>query len=115
MKQLTEPPDGIILTISRSMADPMFQDGRAAYWMRVAARPTQDKSLRHVYLCMGNKIRYRGFYAGCQATPEGFKTFDTGRTLDGRFWILINGPIERAPYKMPKQGFRGFRYTQELW
>jgi hypothetical protein len=129
---LNEPPEGIILTISRQMyADKGYLNWRRNflmamnkyeegdgyyYWLRVSCRPTMDSSLLYVYLCVGNKLRYRGFYGGVRETPEGFKQFDDGRIIRGRFWVLIAGPVELAPRPHPpKQGFRGFRYTQKIW
>jgi hypothetical protein len=127
---MIEQPDGIILTVGRKMyqargprqwlynfkcAMDLHEQGWA-YWFRVGSKPTQDKNLSYVYLCMGNKIRFRGYYGGFQETPEGSKTFETGGTIHGRFWVLISGPLEIAPRPMiHKQGFQGFRYTEKLF
>lgn len=111
---MKEQPDGIIVTVSRSM----YAANGYGHWLRnfKAARPLLDSSLLFVYLCIGNEIRYRGYYGGVRETPEGFKTFDDGRTIKGRFWVLISGPIEAAQRpRIKRQGFQGFRYTQKLF
>jgi hypothetical protein len=127
--QIEERPEGIIITISRAQYQERGyrnwlrnfrhamdkHDADYYYWLRVGSRPTQDKFLLYVYLCIGNRIRYRGFYAGHRETPEGFKQFDDGRTIRGRHWILIAGPVDRAPMPIQKQGFQGFRYTPKLF
>lgn len=127
---MIEQPDGIIVTVSRRMYETngyrhwlrnfksamrKHEDGWC-YWLRVASKPVRDSDLSFVYLCIGNEIRFRGYYGGVCHTPEGFMTFDDGRTIHGRFWVLISGPLEIAPQpRIKRQGFQGFRYTQKLF
>jgi hypothetical protein len=128
MKKPIEPPDGIIITVSQSMIGPNgyrhwlrnFLEAMADteddrfYWFRQGNRPKDDRSLRFVYLCIGGKIRYRVFYAG----SEGERTmkFDNREDeLHGKAWILTAGPVVRAPRVIKRQGFQGFRYTQEIF
>lgn len=127
-----ERPDSLILTISESMYKPygyrrwlhnfkqtmqLYDYGEGmTYWLRIGAQPTRDKDLQFVYLCIGGEIRYKVFYAGCQATPEGFKTLYRGHQpveINGKYWIVISGPLTEVPktQRIKKQGFRGFRYA----
>lgn len=85
MEKMIEPPEGIIVTVSKEMYSKHTYKGwlfnfkcamdlhekEWSYWFRVPGRPKQDKHLSYVYLCIGGRIRYRAFYAGYQATPNG--------------------------------------------
>ena len=128
MKEAIQP-DGIILTVSKKMygengyrhwlrnfreAMDLHKEGWY-YSLRVSSKPIRDAELLFVYLCIGNKIRYRGYYGGTQETPRGFKIFEGDRKVKGRFWIRISGPLECASHPIKKQGFRGFRYTEKLF
>lgn len=130
---MTERPDSLILTVSRSMYEPYgyrrwlhnfkqtmqlhdFGEGMT-YWLRVGCKPTQDKELQFVYICIGNEIRYKVLYGGCHETPEGYKTLGRGEAgyvnVKGKFWVVISGPLTEIPksQRIKKQGFRGFRYA----
>ncbi|HET6255843.1 MAG TPA: hypothetical protein VFE32_17330 [Puia sp.] len=88
-------------------------------WMQKSKNcPQQDVAQVYVIVC--NKVRYRLFYAGYQ----------TGATAafngNGHSWssrsiitwprILMAGPFEKAPRKIPMRGFQGFRYVYEpIW
>lgn len=126
---IDQPPEGIILTVSEKMygkngyrvwlfnficAMGLYEKGWA-YWFRVAGRPKQDKHLSYVYLTIGGKIRFRGYYGGYQHTPAGFKQFETGGLIHGYHWVLISGPIEKPSHKIEYQGRQGFRYTEKLF
>lgn len=135
---MEQPPDGIIITVGAKMwghhgyrvwlrnflqcmqlscsdiSDP--QD--FFYHFRQGNQPKSNESLRHIYLCIGNRIRWRVFYAGSKgpetmvlATTDG----KTTKTIEGKAWVVAAGPAERAPFKIEKKGFQGFRYTQALW
>ncbi len=125
--------DGIIITISQGMLKEkgyrnwlrnflgsMEQNAAGEdiyYWMRVGAEPKRDNTLLYVYLCIGGKIRYRAFYAGSR--PGGRKTFGNPdgsfKSIEARAWVLLAGPVEKAPYTIKKQGTQGFRYTEKLF
>lgn len=138
MKALQEPPDGIIITVGEKMYGHhgyrvwlrnfeqmmILSDGDIVdsqdfyYYFRQANQPKAADQVRHLYLCIGNRIRMRVIYAG-SAGPE-VKIFsrndsDQVRRITGKAWVIAAGPIERAPHKIVKKGFRGFRYTQALW
>lgn len=125
---MNEPPEGIIVTISKSMygihgyrhwlsnflsAMSRHEEG-VTYWLRQGNVPKHDSSLLYVYLCIGSKIRYRGYYAGSRGAAS-MQFENRSDILDGKAWVLISGPIERAPFKIEKSGFQGFRYTSKLF
>lgn len=126
---LSQPPEAIIVTIGAKMIgdngyrhwlgnflDAMKKsetDENWYYWLRQGNEPTYQ-DIRYVYLCIGGKIRYRVFYAGSTGPRE--MQFD-GRddTVFGKAWILIAGPLMRAPFKIERKGFQGFRYCDKLF
>lgn len=79
--------------------------------------PKQD--ILYVYIIVCNQVRYRLFYGG----------FARGKTAihngDGHSWsskevitwsrIIMAGPFVKAPYKIIRNGFQGFRYTTKLF
>lgn len=133
MSKIVQPPDGIILTISASMLakngykrwlqnflqtmELSAQGEDWFYFMRASAKPKQDECLSYIYLCIGNKIRYRCFYGGCQ--DGGRRQFPDGnggvKIIDAKAWILLAGPVTSAPHVIKRQGFQGFRYTEKLF
>lgn len=121
---MDSPPDGIIITISASMLKEkglrnwlrnflacMSSDG-CYYYMRQGAEPKRP-GLRFVYLCIGNKIRYRAYFAGSQGPSK--VTFNDGKSMEARAWVILAGPVERSPEAIPMKGFRGFRYTKQIF
>ena len=127
--KLEQPPEAIIVTIGEKMwkahgyrhwlrnflaaMKRSETDDDWYYWVRQGNQPTfQD--IQYVYLCIGGKIRYRAFYAGSMGTGE--KLFE-GREhpIFGKAWILVAGPVMRAPFKIEMKGFMGFRYSSKLF
>lgn len=117
--------EGIAITISAGMLKEkgyrnwlrnfhgcMCNEG-CVYYMRLGAKPRHDNKLLYVYLVIGNKVRYRAYYAGAQDASE--VTFDDGKTMYARAWIRMAGPVEKPAVPMEMKGFRGFRYTQRLF
>jgi hypothetical protein len=128
MAGLLEPPDGIVITISagmlkergycnwlRNFLNAMHNHERLVYYMRQGAKPKHD--IRFVYLCIGNKVRYRAYFAGTEGPKwMEFRNVDgSSKLLFARAWILLCGPVVKAPFDVPMKGFQGFRYTKELF
>lgn len=88
-----------------------YHDG-LIYYMRVGSKPRQDKNLSYVYLCIGNKIRYRAYYAG--SAPASTMKFGD-KIISARAWVMMSGPVEKPPFEIPMKGFRGYRYTEKLF
>ncbi len=119
---LTEPPEGIIITISQSMLKEKgyrnwlrnfkqaMESEQMTYWMRQVAKPKRD--ILYVYLCIGGKVRFRAFYAG---TDSGHMIFSDGKEMFAKTWIIMCGPLSKPDYIVPMKGFRGFRYTEKLF
>jgi hypothetical protein len=117
-----ERHDGIIISISAKYLKERgvrkwyedFQQGitkeNYSYWMRLAQMPKFTDML-YVYLCIGNRIRYRtnlvGFY------PGNTMSFENGNTITAKVWCVIAGPLVKGNVK--RKGFQGFRYTETLF
>lgn len=120
-------PDGIIITVGakmygekgyrnwlRNFFDAMKRyDEDYFYWFRQGTVPKNESGLQYVYLCIGGKIRYRVYFA--KAHASGQMTFDDGRSLYGKAWIGVAGPVVRTPHVIKMKGFQGFRYTEKLF
>lgn len=126
MAHLAEPPDGIIITISQGMLKEKglrnclrnFLDAMGkedwTYWMRQGAKPKLADYLLYVYLCIGGRVRYRAYFVEAVGPKE--MTFADGNSpMYAKVWIVMTGPVVRAPYDIPMKGFRGFRYTKTLF
>jgi hypothetical protein len=122
-KIITEQPDGIIITISQNLLkergarnwlkdyfDAMDRENYT-YWMRLGTIPKIE--VLYIYLVIGNKVKYRSkFVCFKHGSTE---TFENGKTITAKAWVVICGPIVKAPHEIPMKGFRGFRYTEKLF
>jgi hypothetical protein len=124
MKNPIEKPEGIILTIGASylkergvkkwiedFMNAMNNPDRITYWMRLPVIPKQEPL--YIYLVIGNHIKYR-FNFVCFEHGGEF-TFDDGRTIRAKAWMIGVGPLAKPPYKIKRKGFRGFRYCDFIF
>lgn len=127
---MTEHPEGIIITVGQKMYGHLgyrnwlrnflgaMKESETNddwfYWFRQGNQPKADRELQYVYLCIGGKIRYRVFFAGSRG-PCLMKFVQHSREMFGKAWILVAGPVERAPYPITMKGFQGFRYTHKIF
>lgn len=119
----SNPPEGIIITISLEMLRERgcinwlrnflwaMEQPDCIYSMRLGAKPKFD--LLYVYLCIDGKVRYRAYFVGSDGPCE--KTFSDGRTMFARAWVEMCGPVQRPDKPISMKGFRGFRYTEKLF
>jgi len=121
-----QPPIGIILTMGAQVIDAnngllrfmrhftsCLDNGN--YWLQ-KARMAPKEDIAQVYIVLQNRLWCRVFYGGY--SREGTTVFM--RTGEERSFpwphMILAGPIERAPKKIPMRGFQGFRYIYEpLW
>lgn len=129
---MIEKPEGIIITVGAKMygehgyrrwlrnfleaMEISSTNDDWFYWFRQGAQPKEafQDTLQYVYLCIGGKIRYRVFYAGSRG-PGSMQFANHSTLMFGKAWILVAGPVERAPFKIEMKGFQGFRYTHKLF
>ncbi len=68
----------------------------------------------HFYLLIAGRIRYRANISSIEGRAS--RDFHDGRgPIHGNAWAILTAPVVRAPFRIEMKGFRGFRYTEELW
>lgn len=124
MNKLSEPPDGLILTISKEMLkekgiknwlSSLFEamkNEKMTYWFKLGAKPKFD--VLYVYLCISNKIRYRITFVKTEGAKEIHFT-GSGVTIFARAWLVTCGPLIKAPENIYYKGFRGFKYCMKFF
>lgn len=125
----TAPPVAILINIPTIFLDEQYEGGEAMY-RRVMERPLADDGvLWHnfisnipVYEVLWCYIAFKGFvHYRCNivcyeknvshsfTTPSGEVV-----TTRPRNWVILGGPLVKAPRQIPQKGFRfGFRYIEE--
>ncbi len=117
-------PVGIIITIGekwlkergyrnwyRDFMQAMNNEGYT-YWLRQGNKPTVE-DLLYVYICIHGKIRFRTLFV--QAEGAGYKDFTNGNRMFANAWVVVCGPVVKAPFEIKRKGFQGFRYTEQLF
>lgn len=86
-----------------------FEDG--TMWLQKCKHAPKHDIL-HVYVIIGGHVRFKLYYAGHES---GEVTVTDGNGEKQVSWprIVMAGPVEKAPYKIPMRGFQGFRYIYE--
>lgn len=127
-KDPTIRPEGIAVTFGREMIAEKggllafirwFEEcvsGEDSLWLHKCKNKPQFDDLLYVYVIIANRVYYRCYYGGYekgdsagQLTPNGPSEIIT--------WprIILAGPVEKAPHKIIRSGFQGFRYTTKLF
>lgn len=112
-------PEGIAVTFSQEMIkenggllkfiryfESCFLDEND-YWMHWCRNKPRFDNLLYVYVILCNRVYYRCYYGGYQ-----LRVPDADQLSPH---LVLAGPLERAPSKILKPGFRGFRYTTKLF
>lgn len=105
--------NGGLRTFIRAFHEYMIDDD--SHWLhKCSIGPKQD--VTHVYIVLGNRYAYKCYYGGYERGST------TCYKATGEMWqidwprIILAGPVERAPYKITRRGFQGFRYLyKHLW
>ena len=120
--------EGIAVTMGREMItekgglltfirwfESTFNDDEG-YWMHKCKNKPRQDDLLYVYVIVCNRVHYRCLFGGY------FPAGGAGQLLPGTpevevEWphIVLAGPLVKAPYKIIRPGFQGFRYTTKLW
>lgn len=121
---MIEKPEGIILTIGAGyledrgirawlsdFMDAMNNPNTHTYWMRLPTRPKQEPL--YIYLIIKNIIRYRFTFVCYEKGGE--MIFNSGKKLTAKAWMVGVGPLVKAPHKIERRGFRGFRYCDFIF
>lgn len=126
----TQNPEGLIITISKGMIGSngyrhwlrnflaaMKKSEEVedhAYWFRQGNMPKSESEIKYVYLVIGNRVRFRVFYAGARGACT-MQFENRPDPLFGKAWILAGGPVSRPAQPYPMKGFQGFRYCAKLF
>lgn len=122
-------PEGIAVTFGKEMIESkggllkfvrwfetcMSQEGDL-WFHKCKNRPTQD--IIYVYIIICNRVHYKGYYGGHFKAGAGMCFMRPGDLEMQPIpfgHISIGGPIEKAPEKIIRKGFQGFRYTTKLF
>lgn len=83
-------------------------------YIALAQRPTIE--VLHCYLLIGNIVRVRAniseYLSGDQIGEV--ECWDDS-TRDAKWWAVLTAPVSWPPEEITMRGFRGFRYTEDLW
>lgn len=120
--------EGIAVTMGREMIaekgglltfirwfESTFND-EEGYWMHKCKNKPRQDDLLYVYVIICNRVYYRCMYGGYH------KLVGTGQLRPGGPdvpvewpYIVLAGPLIKAPSKIIRPGFQGFRYTTKLF
>ena len=121
-------PEGIAVTFSQSMIadqgglkrflqyfEKCMGDEDSVWLHKCRNKPAHDALLQYVYVIVCNRVYYRCNYAG-YAVGETYASKANAATckID---WsrILLAGPLIKAPVKIIRPGFQGFRYATKIF
>jgi hypothetical protein len=120
---MSERPAAIIVTFPRvffrEVSPRQFvrdflgmNSGEIEYWICKMGNVPRIE-VPYCYIVINNRIRYRANIAGFE--PGGERTFDDGRRATGRAWMILTAPVIKAPYRIQRTGFQGFRYSDLIF
>lgn len=107
---------GGLETLDRFFAIQYGNENENTWWYKIGANFPIHQDILHVYLVIGNEIRWRFNFVGFQDCPDGVELYKNGKltTFKGKF-VILTGPTVKAPKTFPFKGFQGFRYSQILY
>jgi hypothetical protein len=85
-----------------------LKEDEGAIYMSMPAKPRQE--VLYCYILVDGRIRWR-------ANISHFEPGDARKCVDGverapKYWMILTGPLVKAPRGLRMRGFRGFRYTE---
>lgn len=85
------------------------------FWLHRSRNPPKQ-DIAVVYVIAENFVQWKVFYGGYERGPASVWMLNgEKRDIDWPRMILA-GPMEKAPYDIPMQGFQGFRYVYKpMW
>lgn len=89
----------------------MNDDGEIYWQCKMGNAPKIE--VVYCYIVINNRIRYRANIAGFE--PGGKRYFGDGRSATARAWMILTGPVVKAPHRIERRGFQGFRYSDFIF
>jgi len=119
---MTDRPQAIIVTFPRVF----FREVSRLQFVRQFCGMNRDDSywickmgnvprieVPYCYIVIDNRIRYRANIAGFERGGE--REFDDGRKATARAWMILTAPVIKAPGRIERLGFQGFRYSDLIF
>jgi hypothetical protein len=120
--------DGIAVTMGKEMIaekggllrfirwfESTFVD-EEGYWMHKCKNKPKQDDLLYVYVIICNRVYYRAMYGGYHAAGGAGQLFPGGPEVEVEWpHLILAGPLVKAPHKIIRPGFQGFRYTTKLF
>lgn len=92
----------------------MEDDPEAVVYVAFPARPVRE--VLDCYLIVGGKVRARARIATwIEGGEVGTVNCWDGSARDATWWAVLTAPVSFPTEEVLRRGFRGFRYTTELW
>lgn len=85
------------------------RDPNACFYHWISTIPVHKKNLQGVYVCFAGKVQYRAILVDFIKNGEPFEGWGI------RNWMILTGPVVKAPENVIQMGFRGFRYCKQLF
>lgn len=122
-------PEGVVITFGREMIaekgglrafirwfELCMNDQDGTFMHKCKNRPKYE-DIRYVYIIIYNRVYWRCFYGGHDASPTTAFLFPDDIIRAPIRWprIYLAGPLVKAPDKIIRRGFQGFRYCEALF
>lgn len=79
----------------------------------IALQAIPKLEILHMYLLVEGEVRVR-LNIACYEPGDARECWDRS-IRKPKFWAVCTGPVSRPPEPIKMSGFRGFRYTENLW
>lgn len=113
-KKMIEDKGGLLKFLKWFESCLRFED---SYWMQRCKNKPKYDDLLYVYVIICNRVHYRCIYGGYEkGETQGFLQGSDDK-ISTIAWprIILAAPLVKAPVKIYRGGFQGFRYTTELF
>lgn len=98
--------------VPREFAQSFLTLSPTHHWLcPMANRPKKEP--QWCYIVALGRLRYRAKVLGFEIGGE--REFASGLSGDARHWLVLSGPVIKAPHRIIQSGFQGFRYTEFLF
>lgn len=115
-KELIEEKGGL-LNFTRYFEKIMSIDDNL--WLQKCRFKPKFDDILYVYIIVHNRVKYRCLYIGHETGPAQISNGDgiSWAYTSNVSWprLILAGPFVKAPEKIVRRGFQGFRYCEKLF